>query len=170
MALLLGGCSKPDFHVDLTFAHRNNRHEFSVSVNGGILYISGKYNGADITIGSSGKMMRGKEIFQASSADLDSDGNPEVYVFYRPPDLGPGIYAVTCREGSCESIGVEGSAGGREPEDYCGGDSFTLDKRTITWNYLACAAAPGARKSPELRALKYELGRTTFGLILRRAQ
>ncbi|MDD5209594.1 MAG: hypothetical protein PHV36_09415 [Elusimicrobiales bacterium] len=169
LAVLSAGCRKPSFRNDLVFENGNNKYKFTITVAEDMLYIGGKYNGADLS-GTSGQMMTGKEIFQAAVADLNSDGEPEVYVFYRPADVGPGVHALTCKGGDCSSLGIEGSGGGPIPEDYCGGDSYRLEKDSIVRQYLRCPdKASGYKNALEPRTIRYKLKYSSQGYILSRA-
>jgi hypothetical protein len=101
---VFSACDKPYFQNNLVFEKNGNRYEFTVTVTSETLYIAGWYNGIPCPGGDSGYRMAGKDIYQAAVADLDSDGDPEVYVFFRPPDLGPGIKAITCDGKTCSGV------------------------------------------------------------------
>lgn len=164
LTLPAAACHGPFFQNDLIFERPGKKHRFTIAVTNDTLYVYGKFNGEDIS-GISGRSMKGKEIFHAAAADLDSDGNPEVYVFYRPQDIGPGVIAATCRGKICSPIGAEGSAGGPRLTDYCGGDSYTVGKDSVLRSYASCSKSPSGDSSAT-HEIRYRLKHLASGDIL----
>jgi len=162
-AVALAGCSKPLFQTDLSFAKNGNKYDFSVSIAEDKLYISCKYNGADIGDGS-GWNMYGKSITQVAVKDLNSDGYPEVYAFNDRPSSLPNLNAITCIQSSCSQIGIEGAAGGPAPDNYCGEDSYSIGNNLITRKYRLCKKVNAVGDG--FGTIAYKLNKNSFGYIL----
>lgn len=162
-AAALAGCGRPLFQTDLSFAKNGNKYDFRVSIAEDKLYISCKYNGADIG-GGSGWNMGGKSITQIAVKDLNADGYPEVYAFYDLPSSLPSINAITCIESTCSQISVQGAAGGPAPENYCGEDSYGIENNLIVRKYRLCRKAQPAGDG--FGAIAYKLSHNYFGYIL----
>jgi hypothetical protein len=161
-AAALTGCSKPIFQNDLSFVKDGNEYDFRVSVVKDMLYISCKYNGADIG-GDYGRSIAGS-IAQVAVKDLNSDGYPELYVFYDGSSPVPDITAITCNERACSGIGVLGAVGGPGPENYCGDDSYSIENNLVIRKYRLCRTP--SPTGAGFGAMAYTLGRNSFGYIL----
>ncbi|OIO04584.1 MAG: hypothetical protein COX65_02330 [Elusimicrobia bacterium CG_4_10_14_0_2_um_filter_56_8] len=162
-AVAAAGCNKPPFQTYLSFAKNGNKYDFRVSIAEDKLYISCKYNGADIDDGS-GWNMAGRRLTHVAAKDLNADGYPEVYAFYDLPSSWPSIKAITCIKSACSQIGVEGAAGGPAPENYCGEDAYSIENNLIVRKYRLCNKKPTAGDG--FGTIAYKLSRNSFGYIL----
>ena len=162
---LLGGCKKQlaSYKADLMYQQGAVKYDFSVSVKDEILYVSVRRNGAELS-GISGNHMPGGRVAEVTAADLNADGNPELYVFPDKDSSMPGLLAFSCGEKDCSAIGVEGGAGGPALMDYCGGDSYKIEGALLLRHYNGCKPAKGERMY-----VKYALKKTSFGFILSQA-
>jgi len=162
-AVALAGCGKPLFQTDLSFAKNGKKYDFSVSIAKEKLYIYCKYNGADIG-GGSGWNMEGKRLTHIAVKDLNDDGYPEVYAFYGLPSSLPSINAITCIESACSQIAIQGAAGGPDPENYCGEDSYSIENNLVFRKYRLCKKADPVGDG--FGSIAYKLKHNSFGYIL----
>jgi len=164
---LLAGCKKQVafYKGELTYEKVGApKYAFSVQVRGEELFFSARREGVELT-GISGNRVPGGKVAAVEAADLNSDGKPEVYVFFAEASgVPPGLLAFSCGEKDCSSIGIEGGAGGGMPKDYCGGDSYKTEHDRLVRQYKGCGTKAGERLY-----IKYALKTTSFGLMLSKA-
>ncbi len=164
---LLAGCKKQDafFKSELIYDKVGApKYAFTVQVRGEEMFFSARRDGLDLP-GISGNRVPGGKVSSVEAADLNSDGKPEVYVFFAEASgVPPGLLAFSCGEKDCSSIGIEGGAGGEPPRDYCGGDSYKTEHDRLVRQYNGCGMKAGERLY-----VKYALKTTSFGLMLSKA-
>lgn len=164
-ALLICGCKKNSYRADRFYEAGGKRYAFTVAVENGTLYISGMLDGEPIS-GSQGAAVPEGKFSQVEVADLNGDGDPEVYAFYpQGYSWRSGVYAASCGVKGCVSIGMEDAAAGKPPADYCGEDAYSMEKDAIVRQYTACPAIVSGPK--KLGHIRYKLVKTSFGLVLK---
>lgn len=160
LLLAVCACQKPSYRADFTLETGGKNYDFSVSVAGGLLYLDVRRDGRQLG-GVNGSSVPGGKVQRVEATDLNSDGKPEVYVFFEDQSW-PGFTAAACGETECNMIGMEGGAGGPRPEDYCGGDSYAFEKGELVRRYKAC---PPGTSAAVVRSLRYTLKENSFGPI-----
>ncbi len=164
-ALVFCGCKKDSYRADRFYEAGGKRYAFTVAVEDGTLYISGMVDGKRIE-GSHGAAVPEGKLARLEVADLNGDGEPEVYAFSQGGhSWWTGLYAESCGENGCVPIGMEDGPGGRPPADYCGEDAYSLENNALVRQYTVC---PGLTRGPKkIGAIRYKLKRTSFGLVLK---
>lgn len=159
------GCRKPEFRKEFSYG----KHQFVVSISGDVLYLTGKYDGTEMTA-LGGCPLNGETFSSAEVADLNSDGYPEVYAFTKAAGDLPGtVRAYACKEKACSSIGIDWAAAVKA-EGYCGGDAYRLEKDALVREYDVCGKKDAPAAKTARGEVRYKLGENSFGYILAEAR
>lgn len=156
------GCKRETYRTDLFYKAGGKTFAFTVTVIDRTLYVSSMVDGKTVA-GSYGEMVPDGKLARVEAADLNADGEPELYAFYtRNYSWWSGLAAVSCGERECVTIGMENSADGHPPADYCGEDAYSLDKDALVRQYTVCP-----REEKKLGFIRYKLVKNSFGLLLK---
>jgi len=163
--LLFCGCKKNSYRADRFYEAGGKSYAFTVAVEKETLYISGMVDGKPIN-GSSGESVPEGKFSRVEVADLNNDGEPEIYAFSpRSYSWSSGLYAYSCSEAGCVAIGMENAPGGHPPGDYCGEDAFNLKDGALVRQYTVCPVSSNGPK--KLGYIRYTLIKNSFGLVLK---
>lgn len=162
VAALLSGCQRQTYRSDLYFKAGGKMFAFTVTVIDEKLYISVMCDAKEVA-GASGSTVPGGKLARVETADLNADGNPELYAFLPKGSRWPGVVAYSCDAKECRRMGIEGAAGEVPPKDYCGEDAYSFEKDALVRQYTSCES-PSTQK--KLGIIRYKIKNGSSGMLL----